>query len=311
MHALKSDGVRQAARPRAGARRLGGRVLPRVLRRPVRFAGRLVQGEVEVPPRAETMLFSAVLGGAILYGSLVGGQFQDGVETITRAVGFSVEEIQVSGNAYTRIDDIFVALGLDGRRSLVNIDPDRARAQLTALPWIESARIAKVYPSKLIIEVGERDPFAVWQTGEALSVVEKDGAVIGGYAADPRLATLPLLVGKGAAEIGADFVALVQRYPSIAPHVRAHIRVGQRRWDLRLDNGITVRLPETGVDAALNRLVALQADLGVFDRDLAAIDLRMGDRTVFALTDNALERRRVLIEAREEAREERAQGNRI
>lgn len=311
LHALRSDRVRQGKGPGADARGTRSRVLPRALRRPVRFVGRLVQGQVEVPPRTEALVFGTVLGGAILYGSLMGGQFHQAVETASSAAGFAVEEIQVSGNGYTRVDDIFAALGLDGRRSLVGIDPAQARAQLTALPWIESARIAKVYPSKLVIEVGEREPFAVWQTGEALSVIENDGAIIGGYAADPRLAALPLLVGKGAEAIGADFVALVKRYPSIAPRVRAHIRVGQRRWDLRLDNGITVRLPETGVDGALNRLVALQADLGVLDRDLAAIDLRIDDRTVFALTDNALRERGAVIEAREEARKQRAQAGRI
>ncbi|MBO6637367.1 MAG: cell division protein FtsQ/DivIB [Roseitalea sp.] len=264
-----------------------------------------------MPPRTETMLFGAVIGGAILYGSVLGGQFGRTVEQATAAMGFAVEEIELSGNTYTPVDDVFAALGLDGRRSLVSIEPVAARASLTDLPWIASARIAKVYPSKLVVEVGERAPFAVWQTGEALSVIELDGTVIGGYAAHPRLAALPLLVGKGAAETGAGFVATVQQYPAVADRVRAHIRVGQRRWDLRLDNGITIRLPETGVERALERLVTMQDELDVFGRDLAAIDMRFEDRTLFALTGNALDARKALIEAREDARERTRRGNRI
>lgn len=282
-----------------------------MLRRPIRFARRLVSGQVAVPRRVETVLFGTVLGGAILYGSILGGQFENAVEATTAAAGFAVEEIELTGNGYTSVDQVFGALGLHGRRSLVTIDPAEARAALTALPWIDSARVAKVYPSKLVVELNERTPFAVWQTGEALSVIERDGTVIGGYAADPRLAALPLLVGKGADGTGAEFVATVARYSELAGRVRAHIRVGQRRWDLRLDNGITIRLPETDVGRALERLVAMQARLGLFERDLAAIDLRLEDRTVFALTDNALEARQAAIEARNQAIEARAQRSEI
>jgi len=308
LHALTGH---RSRRKEGGAPGRGGRILPRALRRPVRFAGRLVSGRVDVPPRLELFLFGTVLGGAILYGSIVGGQFGNAVEATTAAAGFAVEEIELSGNAHTSVDQVFGALGLHGRRSLVSIDPAEARAALKGLPWVESARVAKVYPSKLVVEVSERTPFAVWQTGEALSVIERDGTVIGGYAADPRLAALPLLVGKGADETGAGFVATIAGYPEIAGRVRAHIRVGQRRWDIRLDNGITVRLPEAGVERALERLVAMQAELGLFERDLAAIDLRLDDRTVFALTDNALETRQAAIEARDKARAERARGSAI
>ena len=301
MHALKAQ---SGGRDRAGGGAAGtrARVLPRLLRRPARFAGRLFGGHVDVPPRVEPVLFGAVLGGAILYGSILGGQFDAAFDRVAGAAGFAVEEIELSGNDHTSVDAIFAALDLNGPRSLVAIDPAEARAALKALPWVEGARIAKIYPSKLVVEVSERSPFAVWQTGRALSVIERDGTVIGGYAADPRLAALPFLVGKGAAEAGAGIVATLSRHPQVAGRVRAHIRVGQRRWDLRLDNGITVRLPEAGVERALDRLVAMQADLDLFERDLAAIDLRFGDRTVFALTDNALRARQAVIEARDAAR---------
>lgn len=309
MHALKAQ---SGGRDRAGGGAEGARarVLPRLLRRPVRFAGRLLGGHVDLPPRVELALFGAVLGGAILYGSILGGQFDTALDRVTGAAGFAVEEIALSGNAYTPVDAVFAALDLHGPRSLVAIDPAEARAALKALPWVEGVRIAKVYPSKLVVELSERSPFAVWQTGRALSVIERDGTVIGGYAADPRLAALPFLVGKGAAEAGAGIVATLSRYSEVAERVRAHIRVGQRRWDLRLDNGITVRLPEAGVERALDRLIAMQADLGLFERDLAAIDLRFDDRTVLALTDNALQARQAVIEARDAARAARARGNR-
>ena len=289
------------------------RVLPRLMRRPVRFFSRLLSGEIEIPRHLEGFGIAAIIGGAIFYGSVVGGQIGNAVEAVTAKVGFAVAEIEIAGNTHTTASDVFEALGLADRRSLISMSPTGARQALTQLPWVGSASIAKVYPNRLQIEIEERDAFAVWQQGEALTVIEQDGSVIGGYAADARLAALPLLVGKGAADLGSEFIDVVSVYQDIAPRVRAYIRVGTRRWNLRLDNGITIQLPEQGVDIALARLTDMQAELGVMDRDLAGIDLRFEDRTVFALTENARNSRDAFVKARSEAAKKvrKARGSRI
>ena len=286
-------------------------VLPRLVRRPVRFAARLFGGEVSAPRHAESIVFGGVIAGAVLYGSIIGGQFAATAEQLTSAAGFAVTEIEIAGNRYTPVDEIFAALGLDRGRSLISIDPAEARAALTSLPWIAGAEIRKVYPSRIVISVDEREPFAVWQAGEALSVVEADGTVIGGYAADPALAALPLFVGKGAAQAAREIHEIVSAHPALAGRVRAHIRIGERRWDLRIDNGMTIRLPEDGVEQSLARLTELAAEHNVLDLDLAAIDLRFADRTVFALTENAASERAQAVEARIKAMRKTAKGSRI
>lgn len=289
------------------------RVLPRLLRWPVRFMKRLLDGHIIIPKHTEGFGIAAILGGAIVYGSVIGGQFGSVVDTVTAKAGFAVAEIEISGNTHTTANDVFAALRLGDQRSLVSIDADASRAALKQLPWVGGARIAKVYPDKLQIEIEERDAFAVWQQGEALTVVQEDGSVIGGYAADARLSALPFLVGKGAAEGGKAFVETVAKFDDLAGRVRAFIRVGTRRWNLRLDNGMTIRLPDEGLEDALVRLTELQAELGVLDRDLAAIDLRLKDRTIFALTENAQASREEFVKARAEAAKKarKERGSRI
>lgn len=289
------------------------RVLPKLLRRPHRFFNRLLRGDILVPKYAEGILMVTVIGSGILYGSLVGGQFAQAVDAITAKAGLAVSEIEISGNTHTGVSDIFSALDLEGQRSLISIAPLAARDALRQLPWVAEARIAKIYPDKLKIDITERDAFAVWQQGDALTVIEKDGSVIGGYAADAQTSALPFLVGKGAAKTGANFIVQVARFDDVAKRVRAYIRVGTRRWDLRLDNGMTIRLPENDVEEALDRLIAMQAQLGILDRDLAAIDLRLKDRTVFALTENALAERDKFVKARTEAarKKRKLRGSRI
>jgi cell division protein FtsQ len=61
------------------------------------------------------------------------------------------------------------------------------------------------------------------------------------------------------------------------------VLVAQRRWNLSLDNGVVVRLPEEGADKALASLSALEASDGVIEKDILAIDLRLPDRVAFRL----------------------------
>jgi len=69
--------------------------------------------------------------------------------------------------------------------------------------------------------------------------------------------------------------------------------VAGRHWQLRLDNGVAVRLPEDDVGAALRRLAHAERAEGVFDRDIVAIDLRFDDRMIIQASPLAAERRRL------------------
>jgi len=63
--------------------------------------------------------------------------------------------------------------------------------------------------------------------------------------------------------------------------------VAERRWNLRLKNGIDIRLPESEPERALEALVALDRDKKLLSRDVAVIDMRVPDRATARLSDTA------------------------
>ena len=148
------------------------------------------------------------------------------------------------------------------------------------------ATVLKLYPGELQISIKERAAFALWQKGGAVSVIADDGTVLEPYVA-PRMLRLPLLVGAGAEVKAKELLDLLGRHPSLRELVRASVLVGERRWNLRLQNGIEVRLPQSGAAAALERLVALAAEKKLFTRDVLIIDLRLPDRVTVRLSDAA------------------------
>jgi len=245
---------------------------------------------------AAALLILASIG----YGAWKGGHFpmivdalHDARDAAANAAGFRIAAVSLSGEKHVSRGEIFSAAGVTDRASLLFLDVDAARARLKAIPWIAEAAVRKLYPDRLQITVTERDAFALWQRGGNVSVISADGTVVGSLP-DWRSAHLPLVVGPGAATRARDFLSLLDAHPEIRQQVRASVLVAERRWNLKLKNGLDVRLPEADVPRALDTLAELDRDKHLISRDITAIDLRLSDRVSVHLSDEA-------ARAREEA----------
>jgi cell division protein FtsQ len=180
--------------------------------------------------------------------------------------------------------------GVTDRSALLFLDVEETRDRLKTNPWIADATVLKLYPGELQIQLKEREAFALWQQDGQVSVVAADGTVLEPYH-DPRMRQLPLIVGRGADAQAKDFLTVLERFPDLRQQVRASILVGQRRWNLRLKNGLDVRLPEEGVASALEHLIALDRNDKLLSRDIVSVDLRLPDRVTVRLSDPVAQKR--------------------
>jgi cell division protein FtsQ len=207
---------------------------------------------------------------------------KDYANALMTSAGFTVQTVTLEGRAETAPKEIGRMLGIQVGDPMLYVDVDEARARIEALPWVKSAEVRRVWPDKIVVRIQERRPVALWQMDGAVAVIDASGKPISGE--DPvRFAELPLVVGKGAeTQVGA-LLALIATQPNLKLRVKAAVRVGERRWNLRLANGVEVRLPEEGAEAALAELVRLEREDNVLARDIKAIDLRFPDRFIVKL----------------------------
>ena len=215
---------------------------------------------------------------------------RDARDGVANAVGLRIVSVALTGNHHVSREEILATAGVTGTTSLLFLDVEQTRERLKTNPWIADASVLKLYPGELQIGVKERAAFALWQKDGRVSVIADDGTVLEPYV-PPHLIQLPFVVGRGAQTRAKEFLALLDRYPTMRDFVRASVLVGERRWNLRLKNGIDVRLPETDVALALERLIALDREKNLITRDIVAIDLRLPDRVTVRLSDPAAQAR--------------------
>jgi cell division protein FtsQ len=91
-----------------------------------------------------------------------------------------------------------------------------------------------------------------------------------------------LFIG-GAPQGGADLVQAIAQHRAVVARVRAMQRISGRRWNLILDDGVVVKLPEEGWRQQLDSLEHLIVDKSVLERDIVEIDLRSPDNYFFVL----------------------------
>ena len=147
---------------------------------------------------------------------------------------------------------------------------------------MRTANIARRLPSTIEVKLEEREPFALWQNRGELRLIDREGVVITGQDLG-RYARLPMVVGDDAAKHAAALLDLLSNQPAVQARVEAAVRVGGRRWNLRLHNGVDVLLPELEAAQALQRLVLLDAEQKILERELLVIDLRVSDRLILRL----------------------------
>ena len=250
-----------------------------------------------VPRRVGIAATVLMLLGSVALGVVKGDHLEELTEFVSdtrnaaaNAAGFRIASVTLNGRKQLTQDEILAIGGVNGRSSLLFLDAATVRDRLKANPWIADANVLKLYPDRLQIEVTERKAFALWQQDGRLAVVADDGAVLENYVSS-RFTTLPLVVGKGADTRARDFLALLDRYPQVRAVTRAAILVGERRWNLRLKDGVDVRLPENDVGNALAMLSQLDKEDHLFSKDIVAIDMRLSDRLTVRLSEDAAKAR--------------------
>ena len=202
---------------------------------------------------------------------------------------FAIKRIEVRG-ASEEVEGHIRAILFDQiGASSMQADAGAIRDKVAELGWVSKAKVRLAAPETLMITVEERVARASWRRGGALSLVDADGAVISRLTTRAERLDLPVLAGAGAELAVREAEAILKEAGALADRVRGLVRVGERRWDMVLDEGPKVMLPAKGAVDAVAYLAIIQGRDDVLGKDLAAVDLRLMKRPTLRMNPDAKE----------------------
>ena len=271
------------------------RVLPRFLRRPARA---LQRRQWRLPQRFGLKAFLVFAIVTVIAGAVTGGRALSVVSAVSAWSGLAITEVKITGQSETSELAVLDRLDIKQDPSLLTFDVDAARARVALLPWVDHATLKKLFPNTLEVVIAERTPFAIWQHGGELSLIDASGKVITD-AIDERYAHLPFVAGPGAGTRAREFVALIDGVPDIAGRVRAGVLISGARWNVVLDNGVELMLPVEKPAAALATVARLDAEKRLLSREITTVDMRLPDQMIVRLDEKGLAARKDLLKERE------------
>ncbi len=232
-----------------------------------------------------TGLLTVTLIAAILVSGVIGRtvrRMDNAVSAVATNAGFGIGEVHLAGNIRTPPETVLAALGFEPGQSIFGADVQTARKKLMKLDWVAEADVQRRYPDAIYVRIVEKLPFALWKSPDGVTVIERNGGLITRKDV-AKFAKLPLLAGDGAPAAAAEIVDAVAQHRAVAARVKVYQRQSLRRWNLILDDGVVVKLPEAGWQKELETLESLIVDKSILERNLAEIDLRVPAYYFFVL----------------------------
>ena len=274
-----------AARVRRGGAPRSRKSAPRVTV-PKRIAKRLpvTEARINAWAAAAFALFLALIAAVVLVALDVPGKAMTAAgEAIGRA-GFTVKRVDVVGLRNMDSAPVYEVALEQRSMAMPLVDVAAIRQKLLRYGWIKDARVSRRLPDTLVIDIVERQPAALWQDRDRLALIDSEGVVIDRVPVT-KMPDLPLLVGPGANLHGRELNRILEAAPTMKPQLVSASWVGRRRWDLQLQTGETIALPE-GTEAArtaLAKFAELDKSTGLLGRGLIRFDLRLPGKMVVRL----------------------------
>lgn len=143
--------------------------------------------------------------------------------------------------------------------------------------WVNEINVYRTLPNNLNIKIIEYIPFALWQDEDKKFVIDRDGnkIKIENY---ENYENLIILSGKNANLNVKSLFNILSMSPEITSKVYSATWVGQRRWDIRFESGLLVKLPSSSIKESWQKLIEIYNQEGAL-YNLKIIDLRIDKKT--------------------------------
>jgi cell division protein FtsQ len=106
------------------------------------------------------------------------------------------EQIELTGNHVVTRETVLKQFVQDRNHSVLQIPLDLRRSQIEKLPWVESARVQRILPNRIRIELTERTPIAFARNANELALIDAHGVILD----RPRDADLQFPIVNGVSE---------------------------------------------------------------------------------------------------------------
>lgn len=234
-------------------------------------------------------LLLAVFCGLIIWYFKYGGQeyIRQKVDLILHAIasdiGLNINSIELEGNKIISDEEIIDTIIYDefGNEILPNMSFSLAKMEEKILQnkWVDKVYLKKKLPDKLLITIVEKKPFAILKNKEKEELIDEKGSSITSKI-DNVYRDLLTVTGSYTEKDTKEIFSLIMSYDNLYHRIKQLDYIGNRRWNMLLNNDILLMLPEKNIRQSLDKILDKNYEENILNRDIKYIDLRIEDKII-------------------------------
>ena len=201
---------------------------------------------------------------------------------------FQIQNVIIEGSEKSNISEIENNV-TEFKGNLIGLNFNSIRETVESSEWVKRASIKKVLPSTLKINVTENDPYAIYfQEGKSF-LIDLDGSIITEINLNNYEDDLLFVRGENSPELLEQLIRDISiTFPNLTQTLEEVEFIEKRRWNLKLNNKLLVKLPDENIQQSLKNLKQLFEEQEVMESNIIEIDLRIQGRAALKVLDGKI-----------------------
>ena len=201
---------------------------------------------------------------------------------------FQIKNVIIEGSEKSNISEIENNV-TELQGNLIGLNFNSIKEIVESSEWVKRASIKKVLPSTLKINVTENDPYAIYfQEGKSF-LIDLDGSIITEINLNNYEDDLLFVRGENSPELLEQLIRDISiAFPNLTQTLEEVEFIEKRRWNLKLNNKLLVKLPDENIQQSLKNLKQLFEEQEVMESNIIEIDLRIQGRAALKVLDGKI-----------------------
>jgi len=203
------------------------------------------------------------------------------VEKYSEKFGYVIKEVEVrSENSYEHCVELSEQALLSKYKdhSTILFSTNDLKEEIVSTDCIDKITVRKIFPSKVELIVSHKIPTAIWQDRKVFYFITTAGEVMK-IRNNKNLDRFILVTGSKSPRKVTSLVKFLSEEKEVFSKISSAEWVGDRRWNIKFNNGIKLMLPEDSPEISWNKFIKLQQTHKNFKRwKYKIVDFRIANK---------------------------------
>ena len=203
----------------------------------------------------------------------------DLIQEYSNKYNYNLKKIEVIGLTNLNKDEILIFFNKFKNNSIFLLPVKEISNEIKKNKWIKEVNIRNDYKNTLKVNIKEEIPIGIYENNNQKILFSKNLVILEILEKNHDYKNLINFYGENSIINSKHLISKIDQ--DIKQMIQSLIFVENRRWNIRLKNKITLKLPEKNLEEAIKNYKKIYSNLSNKDlKDIEIIDLRIPNQAI-------------------------------